>query len=1080
MVREGDDISLECQVGGDPRPSFTWTREDGRVIKSAKESSLKMRRVLSSDEGVYQCRADNAVGSVTGSVSLIVHAEPVFIVRPSSQRVGLNGIAKFDCVAQGNPPPSVFWTKEGNQDLYFAGTSHGTFQVSPQGTLTIQGVRVEDEGFFVCSAFSVAGSIATKAYLEVTAMADEPPPIIDIGPANQTLPVNTLAILPCEASGSPTPSVSWEKNGESISGVQFDPRIIINATGSLRIENLETEDTGLYTCKASSESGETSCSAYITVEDPKNPNIIFHRTPDPSTFPRPPTQVRVVDRETTSVTLSWRKAYYDGASSLIGYTIEYYCSDLQTGWVVAAIRINSETYTVTNLKPDTSYIFVVRAENSHGMSVPSPVSSHVKTLKSHHLDNHVNVEDARDALLTKLIEIVELEAISSTSVRLTWKYTADTRFTEGFYIRYRDKSGGSEKFNIVTVLKSENTNSVVIPNLRKFTEYEFFLMPFYKMLEGQPSNSMNIQTLEDVPSAPPDNVNVEMLNTSSASISLSPPPPQHRNGQLLGYNIQVKTNSSVIHSNLVLNATTTHITLVNLTLYQTYVIRTAAFTKLGHGPFSAPLMFTMDPDNIVNIILANPGDNFGMEELTSQTWFIAFIGSVLFVLVLLFILVIIYRRVRGPQKNLSHQNVPLHHRITDNCHFQVNPDTSHNSLWMANTWQQAVEKQQFIQNKNYHPEDIQKSYPSETLYAEVGEASFNGRNNFSSFGGSASYRSDPAPYATTTLAMNNKMRTLDGATFLSLPQAECPDFFTHKTNSSSASGGNESLHSDPLITPPSDAHFSPNKSKSSSGSGVTVGSYLPNWSEFFPPPPNCPPSDNESTINTPLINRNQHKNQMSPMGSQRNFSSPSLVKRTPIQHLKPGTSQEKPTYHQNIWNNPFGTLEDTPHGPPTTDISYLQLLQAQQFPHIPNHKLKSLEELSNPQKIEIYENPSEHYAAIKYEETTNLSSRSSRGSSNGSSSNSRFGQPSHISHAINTEPAAARSSVNFYGYVSGTDDYETGCSDYEADRGMIGAYNSDMNMSRASTSGRWMSDATEMDGDDSNSDNNNKLVKQIN
>ena len=86
--------------------------------------------------------------------------------------------------------------------------------------------------------------------------------------------------------------------------------------------------------------------------------------------------------------------------------------------------------------------------------------------------------------------------------------------------RFRDRSGGSEKFNIVTVLKSENTNSVVIPNLRKATEYEFFLMPFYKMLEGQPSNSMNVQTLEDVPSAPPDNVMVEMLNSSSASVSL--------------------------------------------------------------------------------------------------------------------------------------------------------------------------------------------------------------------------------------------------------------------------------------------------------------------------------------------------------------------------------------------------------------------------------------------------------------------------------------------------------------------------------------------------------------------------------
>ena len=80
---------------------------------------------------------------------------------------------------------------------------------------------MEDEGFFVCSAFSVAGSIAVKAYLEViimmmmmrmmmmmilmllqvTAMADEPPPIINVGPANQTLPLNTLAVLPCEASG---------------------------------------------------------------------------------------------------------------------------------------------------------------------------------------------------------------------------------------------------------------------------------------------------------------------------------------------------------------------------------------------------------------------------------------------------------------------------------------------------------------------------------------------------------------------------------------------------------------------------------------------------------------------------------------------------------------------------------------------------------------------------------------------------------------------------------------------------------------------------------------------------------------
>ena len=54
---------------------------------------------------------------------------------------------------------------------------------------------------------------------------------------------------------------------------------------------MKTEDTGLYTCTASSESGETSWSASLSVENPKNPNIIFHKTPDPATFPQAPTKV---------------------------------------------------------------------------------------------------------------------------------------------------------------------------------------------------------------------------------------------------------------------------------------------------------------------------------------------------------------------------------------------------------------------------------------------------------------------------------------------------------------------------------------------------------------------------------------------------------------------------------------------------------------------------------------------------------------------------------------------------------------------------------------------------------------------
>ena len=42
-------------------------------------------------------------------------AHPNFVVKPKDQRVGMNGLAQFECVAEGNPPPSVFWSKEGSQ-----------------------------------------------------------------------------------------------------------------------------------------------------------------------------------------------------------------------------------------------------------------------------------------------------------------------------------------------------------------------------------------------------------------------------------------------------------------------------------------------------------------------------------------------------------------------------------------------------------------------------------------------------------------------------------------------------------------------------------------------------------------------------------------------------------------------------------------------------------------------------------------------------------------------------------------------------------------------------------------------------
>ena len=49
---------------------------------------------------------------------------------------------------------------------------------------------------------------------------------------------------------------------------------------------------------------------------------------------------------------------------------------------------------------------------------------------------------------------------------------------------------------------------------------------------------------------------------------------------------------------------------------------------------------------------------------------------------------------------------------------------------------------------------------------------------------------------------------------------------------------------------------------------------------------------------------------------------------------------------------------------PGQDISYLHSLQAQSFPHIPKNQLAQLADSTKMDKMDIYENPSEHYASI--------------------------------------------------------------------------------------------------------------------
>ena len=114
--------------------------------------------------------------------------------------------------------------------------------------------------------------------------------------------------------------------------------------------------------------------------------------------------------------------------------------------------IFSETYTVNNLKPDTSYVFLVRAENNHGMSPPSQMSERVRTLRllssssnndfsgekhgAGGSDRGRDLQDVQNTLLNKVVDLRSIEAISSTAIRVTWVIRPEALGSvEGFYVR---------------------------------------------------------------------------------------------------------------------------------------------------------------------------------------------------------------------------------------------------------------------------------------------------------------------------------------------------------------------------------------------------------------------------------------------------------------------------------------------------------------------------------------------------------------------------------------------------------------------------------------------------------------------
>ena len=98
--------------------------------------------------------------------------------------------------------------------------------------------------------------------------------------------------------------------------------------------------------------------------------------------------------------------------------LDYFSVDSPSHWHTVS-DVTEEIYTVANLAPSSTVVFVVRARNHHGLSPPSPISKPMNTEGGTGLKPSLNA--IRLQLAARVVELREAIVVGSRKVKLQWE-----------------------------------------------------------------------------------------------------------------------------------------------------------------------------------------------------------------------------------------------------------------------------------------------------------------------------------------------------------------------------------------------------------------------------------------------------------------------------------------------------------------------------------------------------------------------------------------------------------------------------------------------------------------------------------
>ncbi|XP_066885426.1 neogenin isoform X15 [Kogia breviceps] len=606
----GSSGILNCSAYSEPSPKIEW-KKDGTFLNLVSDDrrqllpdgSLFISNVVHSkhnkpDEGYYQCVATvESLGTIVSrTAKLTVAGLPRFSSQPEPSSVYVGNSAILNCEVNADLVPFVRW-EHNRQPLLL----DDRLNKLPSGTLVISNATEGDGGLYRC----IVESGGPPKYSDEVELKVLPDPDVTSNlvflkqPSSLVRVIGQSAVLPCVASGLPTPTIRWMKNEEALD-TESSERLVLLAGGSLEISDVTEDDAGTYFCIADNGNETIEAQAELTVQAQpeflKQPtNIYAHESMDIvfecEVTGKPTPTVKWVKNGDMVIPSDYFKIVKEHNLQVLGLVKSdegfYQC-----------IAEND----VGNAQAGAQLIIL-----EHDVAIPTLPPTSLTSATTDHL------APATTGPLPSAPRDVVASLVSTRFIKLTWRTPAsDPHGDNVTYSVFYTKEGIARE-------RVENTSrpgemQVTIQNLMPATVYIFRVMAQNKHGSGESSAPLRVETQPEV-QLPGPAPNIRAYATSPTSITVTWETPLSGNGEIQNYKLYYMEKGTDKEQDV--DVSSHSHTINGLKKYTEYSFRVVAYNKHGPGvstqdvavrtfsdvPSAAPQNLSLEVRNSKSIVI---------------------------------------------------------------------------------------------------------------------------------------------------------------------------------------------------------------------------------------------------------------------------------------------------------------------------------------------------------------------------------------------------------------------------------------------------------------------------------------------